>query len=111
VGRSTDLEALEIIVSILEVGVDILDRGVLGSLFAPADHLPDPIGGAFENGFDPSVGQVLDPSGQVQFLGLLPRRVAEEDALDLAGNTHMRAFLVFALHCSHLRRELLIVTR
>ena len=50
----------------------------------PVHQAADVLGRAFEDRFDPAVGQVADPAGHAVLLGQAAARVAEEDALDPA---------------------------
>jgi len=54
----------------------------------PVDQVTDAVGRPLEDGFDPAIGEVADPAGHAVLLGQAAAGVAEEDALDPAGNQY-----------------------
>jgi hypothetical protein len=54
----------------------------------PVDQAADIVGRAFEDRFDPAVGQVAHPAGHTVPLGQAAAAVTEEDALHAAGDQH-----------------------
>src|SRR5690242_21873849 len=65
---------------------DVVDDGAAGAEAGPVDQVTDVVGRAFEDGFDPAVGQVSHPAGHAVLIGHALARVTEEDALDPAGD-------------------------
>ena len=66
----------------------VVDGGQAGAGVGPVDQAADVLGRAFEDRFDPAVGQVADPARHAVLLGQAAAGVAEEDALDPAGDQH-----------------------
>ena len=67
-------------------------------MLAPVDHLPDLLTRSFEEGFDPSVGEVFHPAGEAELLGLLAGGVAKKDPLHLARDVDVCPLVVFVIH-------------
>ena len=66
----------------------VVDGGQAGAGVGPVDQAPDVLGRAFEDRFDPAVGQVADPARHAVLFGQAAAGVTEEDALDTAGDEH-----------------------
>ena len=62
--------------------------GEAGAGVRPVDQAADIVGRAFEDRFDPAVGQVAHPAGHAVLLGQAAAAVTEEDALYAAGDQH-----------------------
>ena len=66
----------------------VVDSGQAGAGMGPVDQAPDVLGRAFEDRFDPAVGQVADPARHAVLFGQAAAGVTEEDALNPAGDEH-----------------------
>ena len=82
----------------VELYVHVFHCGVRRALLAPPEHLSDLLTRSFEEGFDPSVGEVFLPAGEAELLGLLAGGVAKKDALHVARDVDVCPLLVFVLH-------------
>lgn len=97
--RSTDLESRETF-GVFVLLRDVFYSGVVGTCAAPLHGLADRVGGAFEDGFDATVGEVSGPAGEAEAGCLLACGVAEENALHVARDQDVGS-LVFAVGVGH----------